>query len=189
MQCLLEAIKKAVEWKAKFFRRMEHKEKPKTKEDKLYEALKNAKIGDKEVKTRPSQRESSMPLSMPLSMQPPSPVSSKISAVEVPETTNSLPDTEAEESTAPEIEGEENFDDADVKDVTSWNVRTVGNWLQQEGLGQYREKFIKADINGAILLELEIEGLKELGVDMSLSRSKIMVKIKELVRAQKAQKI
>lgn len=178
MQCLLEAIKKAVEWKAKLFKRLEHKEKPKTKEDEFYEALQNMEIEDLEVKTRPVQRKLSPPVS---------PVNSKISAVEVPEM-NPLPDTDAEECTAPEIEGQMSFSDADLKDAFSWDAQSVGSWLQREGFGQYREGFIKADINGAILLELEIDGLKVLGVNMSLDRSKIMAKIKELVRAQKSQK-
>ncbi|CAI5505922.1 unnamed protein product [Closterium sp. Naga37s-1] len=47
-------------------------------------------------------------------------------------------------------------------DPLSWSVEGVGEWLQREGFGEYREVFATQQINGAVLLRLTRESLAEL---------------------------
>ena len=56
----------------------------------------------------------------------------------------------------------------------------VGVWLRGLGLGQYEAAFRDNGIDGAVLLKLTIDDLKDLGVAVVGHRRKIMSAIEEL---------
>lgn len=58
-------------------------------------------------------------------------------------------------------------------DVSSWTVTDVSNYLNQLGLGQYSESFIKNDIDGSVLPFITDDDLKEIGVQNLGHRIKI----------------
>ena len=62
----------------------------------------------------------------------------------------------------------------------------VGVWLQSLGLGQYEAGFRDNDIDGAVLLKLTVDDLKDLGVDVVGHRRKILSAIEELNGASAA---
>lgn len=46
-----------------------------------------------------------------------------------------------------------------------WTEQQVGDWLVSIGLGRLKELFIRSDINGEVLFELDEDPLIELGID------------------------
>jgi hypothetical protein len=63
----------------------------------------------------------------------------------------------------------------------SWSVEDVGEWLSSLALGQYRESFADAAVDGAFLMDLNDADLRNtLGIDHSLHRKKILNSIQRL---------
>ena len=62
----------------------------------------------------------------------------------------------------------------------------VGVWLRGLGLGQYEAAFRDNEIDGAVLLKLTIDDLKDLGVAVVGHRRKILSAIEELNAAAPA---
>ncbi|KAJ1456598.1 hypothetical protein M885DRAFT_463166 [Pelagophyceae sp. CCMP2097] len=59
--------------------------------------------------------------------------------------------------------------------VSAWSVDDVARWLQTLSLGQYREAFIDAAVDGAFLYDLDDDDLRNtLGIEHKLHRKKIM---------------
>lgn len=66
-------------------------------------------------------------------------------------------------------------------EVSTWSVNDVGDWLETLTLGQYREAFFDAAIDGAFLYDLNDEDLRNtLGIEHSLHRKKILSSIARL---------
>ena len=57
----------------------------------------------------------------------------------------------------------------------SVSVRDVANFLASIQLNKYAKKFTDENIDGSILIELNSEGLSQLGVDNALDQLKILV--------------
>ena len=67
------------------------------------------------------------------------------------------------------------------EDPMSWSVEDVGEWLSSLALGQYRESFADAAVDGAFLMDLNDADLRNtLGIDHSLHRKKILNSIQRL---------
>ena len=62
----------------------------------------------------------------------------------------------------------------------------VGGWPRDLGLGQYEAAFRDNEIDGAVLLKLTIDDLKDLGVAVVGHRRKILSAIEELNAAPPA---
>ncbi|KAK9478048.1 hypothetical protein V1514DRAFT_281591 [Lipomyces japonicus] len=58
--------------------------------------------------------------------------------------------------------------------IVGWDVSDVCNWLDQLGLWQYRESFQENDITGEVLIHLDHDFLKELGVSSVGHRLQIL---------------
>ncbi|KAJ8602420.1 hypothetical protein CTAYLR_001223 [Chrysophaeum taylorii] len=59
--------------------------------------------------------------------------------------------------------------------VSAWSVEDVARWLQTLSLGQYREAFIDAAVDGAFLYDLDDDDLRNtLGIEHRLHRKKIL---------------
>ena len=56
----------------------------------------------------------------------------------------------------------------------------VVQWLEEIGLGEYKELFEKEGVNGSLLAELEMDDLEEMGVSKKYHRKKLLTKFKEL---------
>ncbi|KAH8928119.1 Pkinase-domain-containing protein [Atractiella rhizophila] len=67
--------------------------------------------------------------------------------------------------------------------VKSWNDAQVKQWMIENRVGNYADLFAKNDIRGSVLLDMDQESLKELGLRLVGDRTKIMIAIKKL-RAQ-----
>ena len=67
------------------------------------------------------------------------------------------------------------------EDPRAWSVEDVGEWLSSLALGQYRESFADAAVDGAFLMDLNDADLRNtLGIDHSLHRKKIINSIGRL---------
>ncbi|GAN10492.1 conserved hypothetical protein [Mucor ambiguus] len=64
--------------------------------------------------------------------------------------------------------------------VESWDVDQVADWLKSVGLDSVSKNFIDQEISGDILLDLNIDALKELGITTFGKRYKIMQAITSL---------
>ena len=66
-------------------------------------------------------------------------------------------------------------------EVARWSVKDVGDWLATLNLGQYREAFADAAVDGAFLYDLNDDDLRNtLGIDHNLHRKKILNQIYRL---------
>ncbi|KAL3469784.1 hypothetical protein BJX99DRAFT_240683 [Aspergillus californicus] len=71
-----------------------------------------------------------------------------------------------------------------VDDVTSWSPNQVVQWMQAQGFDEsVVEKFFINDISGSILLELQPEDLKELGIASFGKRHQLMACVRDLQRS------
>ncbi|EPB89725.1 hypothetical protein HMPREF1544_03388 [Mucor circinelloides 1006PhL] len=70
--------------------------------------------------------------------------------------------------------------DKDTNKVESWDVDQVADWLKSVGLDSVSRNFIDQEISGDILLDLNIDALKELGITTFGKRYKIMQAITSL---------
>lgn len=69
--------------------------------------------------------------------------------------------------------------------VSAWSVEDVARWLQTLSLGQYREAFIDAAVDGAFLYDLNDDDLRNtLGIEHRLHRKKIINMISKLKAAE-----
>ncbi|KAI8382991.1 hypothetical protein BD560DRAFT_385732 [Blakeslea trispora] len=70
----------------------------------------------------------------------------------------------------------------DVKSIKTelWDVNQVATWLKSVGLESAADNFIDQEITGDILLDLDAEALKELGINTFGKRYKIMQAITSL---------
>lgn len=65
--------------------------------------------------------------------------------------------------------------------VAGWSVADVGRWLDTLALGQYKRAFSDAAIDGALLLHLNDDDLKNtLGMEHRLHRKKILTSVEQL---------
>jgi len=60
-----------------------------------------------------------------------------------------------------------------------WNAKHVASWLQDKALSRHKEKFQEIGIDGATLLNLDLDALKEMDLDEQEAR-KIIRKIRRL---------
>jgi len=68
-----------------------------------------------------------------------------------------------------------------VLKVSAWSVDDVARWLQTLALGQYREAFVDAAVDGAFLYDLNEDDLRNtLGIEHRLHRKKIINMISKL---------
>ena len=71
-------------------------------------------------------------------------------------------------------------------DVANWSIDDCGKWLETLCLGQYRECFQDATIDGSFLYDLNDEDLRNtLGIEHKLHRKKILNSIKRLKKQEK----
>ena len=69
--------------------------------------------------------------------------------------------------------------------VSAWSVEDVSKWLDTLSLGQYKETFIDAAIDGEFLYDLDEEDLKNtLGIEHRLHRKKILTCVQRLKVAE-----
>jgi hypothetical protein len=69
--------------------------------------------------------------------------------------------------------------------VSTWSVEDVSKWLDTLSLGQYKEAFIDAAIDGEFLYDLDEEDLKNtLGIEHRLHRKKILNCVQRLKVAE-----
>jgi len=57
-------------------------------------------------------------------------------------------------------------------DPRKWSAKDASIWLQEEGFGDHSETFLKNEVDGAALLNLDVLSLKELGVELVGTRIK-----------------
>lgn len=67
------------------------------------------------------------------------------------------------------------------KDVASWGVTDVTNWLESLQLGEYAESFASNDVRGRELLNLTRTDLKELGVTKVGHVKRLLLAIKDFM--------
>lgn len=72
----------------------------------------------------------------------------------------------------------------DTSDLARWSPEQIAQWMLNAGVElQFAEKFVENDINGAILITLKFEDLKELGIASFGVRTKIweeVAKVKDI---------
>ncbi|KAG1472815.1 hypothetical protein G6F56_001312 [Rhizopus delemar] len=73
--------------------------------------------------------------------------------------------------------------------VENWNTEQVAEWLKSAGFESVAQNFIDQEITGDILLDLNIEALKELGISTFGKRYKVMQAITSLKEQPGTQKI
>lgn len=71
------------------------------------------------------------------------------------------------------LKSSNNHNSNEIK-VENWDVERVADWLKSVGLDSVSTNFIDQEITGDILLDLNIEALKELGINTFGKRYKIM---------------
>lgn len=70
--------------------------------------------------------------------------------------------------------------------VTGWSVADIGRWLDTLALGQYKRAFSDAAVDGALLLHLNDEDLKNtLGMEHRLHRKKILTSVEQLRESER----
>ncbi|XP_061735634.1 diacylglycerol kinase eta isoform X2 [Nerophis ophidion] len=67
--------------------------------------------------------------------------------------------------------------------VERWGTEEVSVWLEQLSLGEYRDTFIRHDIQGSELLHLERRDLKDLGISKVGHMKRILQGTKDLAKA------
>ncbi|XP_061917634.1 diacylglycerol kinase eta isoform X2 [Entelurus aequoreus] len=67
--------------------------------------------------------------------------------------------------------------------VERWGTEEVGVWLEQLSLGEYRDTFVRHDIQGSELLHLERRDLKDLGISKVGHMKRILQGTKDLAKA------
>jgi hypothetical protein len=73
-------------------------------------------------------------------------------------------------------------------DVSLWTVADVGAWLDTLSLGQYKDAFADAAVDGAFLFDLTDEDLRNtLGIEHALHRKKVLHAIKRLRDKERGQ--
>ncbi|EAS29182.3 SAM and PH domain-containing protein [Coccidioides immitis RS] len=78
----------------------------------------------------------------------------------------------------------------DVTDVRAWTPAQVAEWMYEAGLeDMVVERFIENDISGAVLLDLQIEDLKELDIQSFGKRHGLMNMIQKLRSGTSARSI
>ncbi|KAK9324394.1 hypothetical protein V1517DRAFT_53409 [Lipomyces orientalis] len=68
--------------------------------------------------------------------------------------------------------------------IVGWDVEEVGNWLERIGLWQYQESFAENDITGEVLIHLDHDFLKDLGVSSVGHRLQILKAVYNIKIAQ-----
>ncbi|KAK9359973.1 hypothetical protein V1504DRAFT_183179 [Lipomyces starkeyi] len=68
--------------------------------------------------------------------------------------------------------------------IVGWDVQEVGNWLEQIGLWQYHDSFVENDITGEVLIHLDHDFLKDLGVSSIGHRLQILRAVYNIKIAQ-----
>ncbi|KAJ8100559.1 hypothetical protein POJ06DRAFT_107005 [Lipomyces tetrasporus] len=68
--------------------------------------------------------------------------------------------------------------------IVDWDVEEVGNWLERIGLWQYHESFAENDITGEVLIHLDHDFLKDLGVSSVGHRLQILKAVYNIKIAQ-----
>ncbi|XP_068602188.1 diacylglycerol kinase eta [Brachionichthys hirsutus] len=66
--------------------------------------------------------------------------------------------------------------------VERWGTEEVGVWLEQLSLGEYRDAFIRHDVQGSELLHLERRDLKDLGISKVGHMKRILQGTKDLAK-------
>lgn len=70
--------------------------------------------------------------------------------------------------------------------VAGWSVADVGRWLDTLALGQYTRAFADAAVDGALLLHLNDDDLKNtLGMEHRLHRKKVLTSVEQLREAER----
>jgi len=64
--------------------------------------------------------------------------------------------------------------------VTKWSVQTVGDWLKSSGFPEWQTIFKENDVSGDVLVELNHEILKEMGIISTGKRVKLLKMIEQL---------
>ncbi|KAK9383743.1 uncharacterized protein V2V93DRAFT_362625 [Kockiozyma suomiensis] len=72
----------------------------------------------------------------------------------------------------------------DLPLIVSWDVEDVGAWLDRLGLSQYKVGFADNEITGDVLIHLDHDFLKELGVSAVGHRLTILKAVYQIKRAQ-----
>ncbi|KAG2224411.1 hypothetical protein INT45_002950 [Circinella minor] len=67
-----------------------------------------------------------------------------------------------------------------LEEVHSWQENKVAEWLSHHNYSRYRSKFIEHNITGGILLDLDNEALKAMGIKTVGERVKLLVAVKSL---------
>merc|ERR1711871_1838725 len=76
------------------------------------------------------------------------------------------------------------------EDPRAWSVEDVGEWLSSLALAQYREAFADAAVDGAFLMDLNDEDLRNtLGIDHNLHRKKILNSVRRLQVGSQAARV
>lgn len=72
-------------------------------------------------------------------------------------------------------------EELDTADLPTWSPEKVAQWMLNAGVElQFAEKFVENDINGAILITLKFEDLKELGIASFGVRTKIWEEVHKM---------
>lgn len=72
-------------------------------------------------------------------------------------------------------------EELDTADLPRWSPEKVAQWMLNAGVElQFAEKFVENDINGAILITLKFEDLKELGIASFGVRTKIWEEVHKM---------
>jgi hypothetical protein len=66
--------------------------------------------------------------------------------------------------------------------IEDWTVTDVVQWLEENGFGRFSDLFIKHDITGDVLLDLNYTYLKDMGVNLVGDRARILQAIKQKLR-------
>lgn len=69
-----------------------------------------------------------------------------------------------------------------LQPIEGWTVTDVVQWLEENGFGRFCELFIKHDITGDVLLDLNYTYLKDMGVNLVGDRARILQAIKQKLR-------
>ncbi|XP_037543003.1 diacylglycerol kinase eta [Nematolebias whitei] len=83
----------------------------------------------------------------------------------------------------PKFKKEKAVKKSSPQSVERWGTEEVGIWLEQLSLGEYRDTFIRHDIQGSELLHLERRDLKDLGISKVGHMKRILQGTKELAKA------
>jgi len=71
-----------------------------------------------------------------------------------------------------------------MKHVSTWDVYDVGSWLENIGLGEYKDQFAKSDVNGRKLVQFTKNELQAVGVPKLGHRIRILKAIHLLHRIE-----